>query len=46
MYIQFYSIISTNKIANLDIDFELNHRLQGLSNRKNAKVNRNPLSVI
>lgn len=46
MYIQFYFIMGTNKIADLDIDFELNYRLQGLSNRKNAKVNRNPLSVI
>lgn len=43
MYMYFCSVISFNKIADLGTDFELNHELQGLSNRKDANVDRSLL---
>ena len=46
MCMQFCSIINISKIADLSIDFGLNHGLWGLFNREDASVDRSSLLVI
>lgn len=41
--INFCFVIGVNKIANLVINFKFNHRFWGLSNEKDAKVDKNSL---
>lgn len=45
MYIRFLFVISFNKIANLSINFGLNHELYGSYYRKNTRVGRKLLLI-